>query len=108
MNENGGLMSEEIILGDACDEAKATIRGKRQDEYGHPEDSFKLIAYFWTGYLKTIVDSPHFKITPLDVAHMMSLFKHARMIGQAPKRDNYIDSIGYLAIAADRIITEPK
>ena len=39
---------------------------------------------------------------------MMALFKMARMLGQKPARDNYIDSAGYLAIAADRLIKWPQ
>jgi len=39
----------------------------------------------------------------LDIAHMMILFKMARVQGQAPKRDNYVDLCGYAGIAADRL-----
>ena len=88
-------------------EASDIINGERQDQYGDPEDSFQIIADFWYVYLShKYGGQPTFDITPIDVAHMMSLFKHARMLGQKPKRDNYIDAIGYLAIAADRLLEE--
>lgn len=84
-------------------EADAIINGGRQDSYGNPEDSFELIAAYWSVYLsqKFGIQADLFS---LDIAHLMTLFKIARMQGQEPKRDNYIDGIGYLAIAADRLL----
>lgn len=78
------------------EEADKTINGERQDQYGSPEDSFALIANYWSVYLDTF-------ITPRDVARMMTLFKIARMHGQKESRDNWRDAIGYLAIDADRL-----
>ena len=83
-------------LGSLLDEAKRTITGERQDQYGAPEDSFGRIARYWTIYL----DSP---VSALDVAHLMALMKLARAQGQGFKRDNYVDLAGYAAIAADRL-----
>lgn len=86
-------------------EVSDIINGERQDRYGAPEDSFKIIAGFWTTYLghKDIIIEGSLGISALDVAHMMTLFKIARMLGQRSDRDNYRDAIGYLAIAADRL-----
>ena len=83
-------------------DAHTVINGERQDTYGNPEDSFKLIAKYWTDYLE---NRPHggSLIRPMDVAHMMILFKMARVSGQKPSRDNYTDICGYAAIAADRL-----
>lgn len=86
-------------LGDCLDEAKKTICGERQDVYGNPEDSFALIAEYWSTYLQQ-------EVTAKDVAHMMVLFKMGRVQGQAPKRDNYVDICGYASIAADRLTTD--
>ena len=83
-------------LGSLLDEAKATICGERQDQYGAPEDSFPRIAAYWTTYL----DRP---VSSLDVAHLMALMKLARAQGQGFRRDNYVDLAGYAAIAADRL-----
>ncbi len=88
-------------------EAFKTTNGERQDSYGAPEDSFKIIASFWTTYLEDKYEINE-DIDSLDVAHMMTLFKIARMLGQKPNRDNYIDAAGYLAIAADRLIKWPQ
>jgi len=90
-------------LGDCLDEAKKTICGERQDVYGSPEDSFAIIAKYWSTYLaarQTDLDAP---LDSKDVAHMMVLFKMARVQGQRPSRDNYVDLCGYAAIAADRL-----
>ena len=78
------------------EEANETINGERQDQYGNPEDSFKLIGDYWTTYLGI-------KVSASDVAKMMALFKIARMAGQKHSRDNWRDAIGYLAIDADRL-----
>ena len=89
-------------LGDCLDEAKKTICGERQDVYGSPENSFAIIADYWNVYLDTIAYMEP-RLTAKDVAHMMVLFKMARVQGQRPSRDNYVDLCGYAAIAADRL-----
>ena len=79
--------------GSILDEAKGIINGERQDVYGSPEDSFALIAEYWSSYLeKTVVSG--------DVAMMMVLFKLARESHQH-KRDNLVDAAGYLGILGD-------
>jgi len=83
------------------------INGERQDSYGAPEDSFQIIAEYWSAYLngkfKTRTPGFKFVLVPVDVANLQILFKQARKLGQKPKRDNYVDSVGYEAIAADRL-----
>jgi len=103
MCEGAATGHKEPALGDCLDEAKKTICGERQDIYGSPEDSFGLIADYWNIYLSGMSGSA---LIAKDVAHMMVLFKMARVQGQAPKRDNYVDLCGYAAIAADRLSSE--
>jgi len=88
-------------IGDCLDEAKKTICGERQDVYGSPEDSFQIIADYWNVYLSGM---PGSALVAKDIAHMMVLFKMARVQGQRPSRDNYVDLCGYAAIAADRLM----
>lgn len=81
---------------DILEEAAEIISGKRQEEYGSPEDSFYKIACLWSAYLDYEV-----YVTPKDVAMMMVLLKVAR----APKngdatRDTYVDIAGYAALGA--------
>jgi hypothetical protein len=89
------MISETLEKADKC------INGERQDQYGSPEDSFALIARYWQTYLEW--RSGENKINAIDVAIMMSLFKHARMSGQKWHPDNAVDACGYLAILNDRL-----
>ena len=84
---------DEDERGSILDEAKEVINGERQNHYGDPEDSFALIAEYWSIYLER-------NITPQDVAMMMVLFKLARESHQH-KRDNLVDAAGYLGILGD-------
>lgn len=111
---------KESILTDA----KNIIYGERQDQYGNPEDSFSIIAGYWNVFLKTKLKNhinpkdvdyelimtfiESFNLGNADVANMMILMKQARKLGQKACRDNYVDSVGYEAIAADRIIDWKK
>ena len=82
-----------FVRGSILDEAKKTINGERQDSYGNPEDSFMLIADYWSTYLDK-------ELSASDVAIMMVLFKIARQQNQH-KRDNLVDAAGYLGILGD-------
>lgn len=96
--------------GDVLAQAMNVINGERQDVYGSPEDSFRLIGEYWGIFLKSIgldkvndptdVESEVLIIAPEHVAMMMTLFKIARESNQH-KRDNIIDAAGYLGIYAD-------
>ena len=77
-----------------CEKALKTINGERQDQYGNPEDTFQLIADLWAAYLGNPA------IQAEQVADMMILLKMAREKGGKGKQDNYVDLIGYAAIAA--------
>ena len=83
--------------GSALNEAMQVINGDWQDVYGAPEDSFKLIASYWSTYLQSKNSD---LIDATDVAVMMTLFKIAREANQH-KRDNIVDAAGYLGIYAD-------
>ena len=102
-------------------QALEIINGDRQDTYGKPEDSFALIAEYWNSYLislqKNILEKNGFNpkeyklVNMLDckgVAEMMMLFKIARMSGQKPNLDNYLDLVGYAGIAADMVQEDRK
>ena len=91
MNKRGLILAEALEV----------INGERQDTYGSPEDSFELIGDYWTVYIREkFKQNPEARITPRDVALMMTLFKIAREHNQA-KRDNLVDAAGYIGIASD-------
>lgn len=93
-SEVGPNRSAQITRDDILDKAKSIINGERQGTYGSPEDSFKVIANFWSSYLNT-------ELTPHDVANMMILLKIARNAGGVYKDDNWIDICGYAAIGGE-------
>lgn len=92
-NERGHILREAITV----------INGERLTQYGAPEDSFKIIAEYWSTYLKYSDKlKGGTKITPRNVAQMMVHYKEAREINQH-KEDNLIDAAGYLGIMGDMI-----
>lgn len=83
-------------------EAHDIINGERQQQYGSPEDSHMVIAEMWSGYLHArSCCGYNVDLSSRDVAHMMVLFKLARELNGAGKRDNYRDAAGYLALASE-------
>lgn len=74
--------------------ANQAITIDRAATHGNAEDSFGLIAAYWSAHL----DTP---ITAQDVATMMVLFKCARIKGNATHADNFVDAAGYAALAGE-------
>lgn len=87
--EHPGLTRKNIL-----ETAINYVCSDRNNQYGSPEDSFKVIASLWTAYL----DKP---ITAKDVAAMMVLFKMARVKTGTAKADNWIDAAGYCACGGE-------
>ena len=100
--------TDDDMRGNVLLEAHDIINGERQQQYGRPEDSHRVIAALWNGYLRADAISCETRwysvLTERDVAHMMVLFKLARELNGAGKRDNYRDAAGYLAIASDMAV----
>ena len=80
--------------------AESHITVDRAATHGDAEDSFQTIADAWSWWLsnRSIPESP---LEASDVAIMMSLFKIARIAGNAQHEDNYIDLAGYAALAGE-------
>lgn len=74
--------------------ARTCVCGKRETDYGSPEDNFRKIALLWTAYLGR-------SVTPIDVAMMMVLLKVARTKGGVGSDDNFVDIAGYAACAGE-------
>ena len=75
-------------------EAERCVCGHREQDYGSPEDNFKIIALLWSAYLDYPVNS-------LDVAMMMSLLKVARIRTGNGTMDSFIDLAGYAACGGE-------
>ena len=87
------------------EQAQVCVTGKREQDYGSPEDSFETIGLLWGNYLRAAhpklktVFAPN-EVTPKDVAMMMALLKVARAAnGDNP--DNFVDLAGYAACAGE-------
>ena len=80
------MNKREECLRKACE----IVNGQREQQYGTPEDNFKMIAYLWSDYLEA-------DISAVDVAMMMSLLKIARIATGTFKEDSFIDLAGYAA-----------
>lgn len=74
-------------------EAEDLVAGQRRQEYGPAWINFDRIAKLWSAYLGR-------EVTMADVCWMMTLLKAARHAdgGEKIKRDNIVDSIGYLRL----------
>lgn len=81
-------------------EAEVCVCGKRQEDYGSPEDNFKLIGDLWSAY--TGAD-----ISAKDVAVMMALLKIARIKTGIGTMDSFVDLAGYAACGGE-ICTEAQ
>lgn len=93
------------------DTAKSHVTQDRQAAHGKPENSFQLIADFWTVYLKgrglfvgSKVGATEFatlQVTAVDVAQMMALLKTARAVLNPTNEDNWVDHAGYVACGGE-------
>ena len=71
-----------------------TVCGQREQDYGSPEDNFKIIAGMWGAYLGT-------EINAVDVAMMMGLLKIARIKTGTGTMDSFADLAGYAACGGE-------
>lgn len=75
-------------------QAHVCVCGEREQDYGSPEDNFKLIADLWSSYTGQ-------SYTAVDVAMMMALLKIARIKTGTATADSFVDLAGYAACAAE-------
>ena len=74
--------------------AEACVTGQREEDYGSPENNFKVIADLWSAYSGV-------RFTGVDVAMMMSLLKIARIRSNPKTEDSFVDLAGYAACGAE-------
>ena len=81
-------------------EAEKCVCGKREQDYGTPEDSFQKIAALWTSYFSKnyIVDTV---FGAYDVAAMLALLKIARISENPQHMDSWVDLAGYAACGGE-------
>ena len=74
--------------------AEKMVCGHREQDYGSPEDNFKVIADFWSTYKGV-------EFSGTDVAMMMAWLKVARIKSGSGTDDSFVDLAGYAACAAE-------
>lgn len=94
---------QKLTRRDILDRAAVCVCGEREEDYGSPEDSFGLIAEFWTSYLKRACVSPgaDVEVSARDVAMLMALLKVARVAGGRGTADCFVDLAGYAACGGE-------
>ena len=93
---NGEAKQEPWTRKRVLKEAERCVCGKREHEYGVPEDSFEMIGKLWTVYLDYAT-----KIDAHDVAAMMALLKIARIANSPDHMDSWCDLAGYAACGGE-------
>lgn len=85
------------------EQARKRVCGDREQDYGSPENNFRLIATLWGSYLagKAVSPGADVCILPEDVAAMLGLLKIARIATGHAKEDNWIDLAGYAACGGE-------
>ncbi len=99
-------MEKELTI---LDRAKKIVDGDRQNDYGEPEDNFRVIGEKWGTTLGILEESPPSwkpgePIPPRIVALMMIDLKTCRE-AYKPVTDNSIDIAGY-AYAMSKILSK--
>lgn len=79
--------------------AERCVCTDRNQQYGEPEDNFRIIAALWNVYL--FGRGAKSRLNPADVGAMMALFKLGRIATGGDKADNFIDLAGYAACACE-------
>ena len=96
---DSGKPTRESIL----EEAKRCVCGQREQDYGSPENNFKLIASLWEPYIKQrcVSEDADISIEPEDVAMLMALLKIARICSGTGTQDSFVDCCGYMACGGE-------
>ena len=82
--------------------AEKCVCGQREEDYGTPEDSFRLIAELWMPLIKACVpEGTDVCVLPETVALMMALLKVARLIKSPEHLDSWVDLAGYAACGGE-------
>ena len=85
---------------DVLEGAIENVCGDRHKDYGDSLVNHTRIANLWNTWI-TGREWSGKPLTAYDVAMMMSLFKHARAASNKAHADNFVDAIGYLALASE-------
>lgn len=97
MSDNVKWTREKIL-----DEAKQCVCGNREQDYGTPEDSFRVISQLREIYIREgMVGPTDVCVNPEDVVVMMALLKIARLANNPEHMDSWVDLAGYAACGGE-------
>ena len=83
---------------DICSKAAELVAGDRERTHGAKLPNHQNIADLWNAYLGAQLAAP---LTPLQIALMMALLKIARTKLGEFNIDDFLDGVGYTAIAGE-------
>ena len=85
------------------EQARKCVCGDRDEQYGSPENSFRMIAELWVAYIreKCVSHGADVDILPEDVAALMVLFKISRVATGSYSADSWVDAAGYAACGGE-------
>lgn len=75
-------------------EAEKCVCGRRENEYGVPEDNFDRIAKMWSAYMGV-------EFNPVDVSMFMVMLKAARIKSGGGTMDSFVDGCGYFSCGGE-------
>lgn len=87
------------VAGEIAGEIEKTFTDRGQ-VYGPPEINFGNIAAFWNAWIGSRYPEANVKLDAVDVGHMSSLIKKARMANTPDHRDSALDDATYTLLAA--------
>ena len=82
------------------EKTKKLVSESRHDKHGDKVINHENISRLWTGYIQNKTRL-NLVILPEDVANMMALLKIARTQAGQHNEDDYVDAVGYCAIAGE-------
>lgn len=90
-------------------EAATLVLRQRGPQHGSAENSFEMIGDLWTVYLRHARQHrQHDRILAEDVAQLMSIHKKCRAVyGDTTNAENFVDDIGYVALAGMLQLPDP-
>lgn len=99
------ILEQTKIGGKSIMEQADEVLKNRRGVNKNREDSFGVIASYWSAYLKQVLrmEVTGQILSDTNVLDMMVLFKEARKICQETNIDNWIDSINYNRISAEKV-----
>lgn len=93
-NADAGQKPEPWTRKRVLSEAERCVCGKREQDYGTPEDNFDRIAKMWSAYMGV-------EFNPVDVSMFMVMLKAARIKSGGGTMDSFVDGCGYFSCGGE-------